>query len=296
MTIIEAVKAVMRQNGEPMTAKQAYEAIVSQNLYQFHAQDPAHVVLMQIRRHSDGIDFPTAAPTKHFQLVGENKFVPLDRPRRISQKRKKPKSENSTIPANSRSLARSLREIQNLHEEYVARLKERVIQDLRRLSPGAFEIFAKELLDVYGFEDTHVTNVSGDGGVDGYGKLKVGLAYLNVAFQCKRWTKGNIHRTEIDKFRGATQGDFEQGIFFATTSFSPGAISASIKKGAVPIVLMDSEAIVGLMLEKQFGIEAENLVIPTYALDLALNPERGETQPNESLSRAPSHTRRRTTA
>ena len=129
------------------------------------------------------------------------------------------------------------------------------------------------MLDVYGFEETHVTQVSGDGGIDGYGKLKVGLAHLNVAFQCKRWTKGNIQRTEIDKFRGAAQGDFEQGIFFATTSFSQGAIDASIKRGAVPIVLLDADAIVDLMIEKRFGIQAESLIIPTYALDLALSPE-----------------------
>jgi len=48
---------------------------------------------------------------------------------------------------------------------------------------------------------------SADGGIDGYGKLKVGLAHLNVAFQCKRWTKGNIQRTEIDKFQDAAQGE-----------------------------------------------------------------------------------------
>lgn len=113
----------------------------------------------------------------------------------------------------ARTLAASLRGIQNLHQQYVAQLKERVISDLRRLPPASFETFSKELLEVYGFEDTHVTQVSGDGGIDGYGKLKVGLAHLNVAFQCKRWTRGNIQRTESDKFRGAAQGDFEQGIF-----------------------------------------------------------------------------------
>lgn len=146
------------------------------------------------------------------------------------------------------------------------------------MSPGAFETFAKELLEVYGFEDTHVTQISADGGIDGYGKLKVGLAHLNVAFQCKRWTKGNIQRTEIDKFRGAAQGDFEQGIFFATTSFSQGAIDASIKRGAIPIVLVDSDSIVDLMIEKRFGVQADSLVIPTYALDLALTPENATTK------------------
>ncbi|MBI3825598.1 MAG: restriction endonuclease [Candidatus Rokubacteria bacterium] len=273
MTIIDAIKEVMRKRGSPMTAREAYDAIVAANLYEFHAQNPAHIVLSQIRRHSEGIDFPSGAPTKHFQLVGENRFSPLDRPKRIRTKPRTASSAAPAVPGRVPSLGATLQGLQDLHRRYVALLKQRINAELRRLSPTAFETFARELLQVYGFEDLHVTKVSGDGGIDGYGKLRVGLAYLNVAFQCKRWTKGNIQRTEIDRFRGAAQGDFEQGIFFATTTFSQGAIEASIKRGAVPIVLVDSNAIVDLMIEKRFGVQAESLVIPTYALDLALNPE-----------------------
>jgi restriction system protein len=118
-----------------------------------------------------------------------------------------------------------------------------------------------------------VTQIAGDGGIDGHGKLKVGLAFLNVAFQCKRWTKCNVTRPEVDRFRGAIQGDFEQGLFFTTTSFSKGAIEASIKRGAVPIILVDGGAIVDMMIDKGFGVQTENLPIPTYALDLVLSNE-----------------------
>ena len=143
------------------------------------------------------------------------------------------------------------------------------------LSPSSFELFAKSLLEVYGFEDTHVTQVTRDGGIDGYGKLRGGLAHLNVAFQCKRWTKANIQRTEIDKFRGAAQGEYEHlgRYFFATTSFSPGAIGASLKRGAIPIVLIDLPQIVKLMIDKKFGVQIVNLQIPTYALDLIWQEE-----------------------
>lgn len=283
----------MRSKGVPMTAKEAYEAIVSKGLYEFHAQNPAHIVLTQIRRHSEGIDFPTAAPTKHFRLVGENKFEPLDQPKRHPRRPHVAMVSKQEQPAEARSLSSSLRQLQNLHEQYVAQLKDRVIAELRRLSPTSFETFAKELLEVYGFEDTHVTSISGDGGIDGHGKLKVGLAHLNVAFQCKRWTKGNIQRTEIDKFRGAAQGDYEQGVFFATTSFSQGAIDASIKRGAIPIVLIDSDAIVDLMIEKRFGIQTENFVIPTYALDLAFTSESAEASTSSDLTTASTRTRRK---
>ncbi len=293
MTIIEAIKEVMRANGAPMSAKQAYDAIVLRQLYDFHAHDPAGVVLAQIRRHCEGIDFPTAGSTKHFKLVADNKFWPLDQPKRISRKARQSAAPKPTHHGKARSLDSTLRELQALHARYVNQLEGRILMDLRRLSPAAFETFARELLGVYGFEDTNVTQVSGDGGIDGYGKLRVGLAHLNVAFQCKRWRKGNIQRTEIDRFRGAIQGDFEQGIFFATTSFSKGAIDASIKRGAVPIVLVDSEAIVDLMIEKHFGIQAENLIIPTYALDLALTPENKQASSDSDLTSAPNRTRRK---
>lgn len=273
MTIIEAIKEVMRENGAPMTAREAYNAIVERKLYEFHAQDPAHVVLMQIRRHSEGIDFATAAPTKHFRLVGDNKFFPLDQPKRKPTRARTRKRPERVTPRRGRTLETSYRELQRLRTHYLDQLKHRIISELRQLTPAGFEMFAKGLLDVYGFKDTHVTQISRDGGIDGYGNLKVGLAHLNVAFQCKRWRNGSIQRTEIDKFRGVAQGDFELGIFFATTTFSTGAIAASSKRGAVPIVLLDAHSIVEIMIEKQFGIEAQNLIVPTYALDLALTPE-----------------------
>ena len=272
MTITEAIKQVMREHGSPMTSEEAYRAIVEANLYEFHADNPAHIVRSQIRRHCEGLDFPSATPTKHFKLVGENRYWPLERLTRLLRKnrRKKTKASQKTLPHKVQTSS-SLHELQELYSRYISELKKKILADLKKLSPSAFEMFAKRLLDVYGFHDTKVTQVSGDGGIDGDGKLKVGLAYLNVAFQCKRWTKGNIQRPEVDKFRGAIQGDFEQGLFFTTTSFSDGAIGVSIKRGAVPIVLVDGEAIVDLMIEKGFGVQTENISIPSYALDLAFD-------------------------
>lgn len=269
MTITEAIKQVMRTKGAPMTADEAYRAIVMANLYEFHADNPAHIVRSQIRRHCEGLDFPSAAPTKYFKLIGENRFEPL----KIA-KRKPRKTSGSKVNLSPTEIKFAhtikLRDLQLLHSKYVAELKRKILGDLKRLSPAAFELFAKRLLDIYGFHDTRVTQLSGDGGIDGFGKLKVGLANLNVAFQCKRWAKGNIQRPEIDKFRGAAQGDVEQGLFFTTASFSEGAIAASIKRGAVPIILVDGESIIDLMIEKGFGVQLDTMTIPSYALDLAL--------------------------
>lgn len=284
MTITEAIKKVMRMHGAPMTANDAYAAIIASGLYEFHADDPAGIVRNQIRRHCEGLDFPTASPTKHFRLAGDSRYEPLSEVKNAPRRqivRRGANTAASTTPA-----VGPLAQLQALHARYVADLKARILSDLKRLSPTAFEQFSKRLLDAYGFHDTKVTQVSGDGGIDGYGKLKVGLANLTVAFQCKRWTKGNIQRPEIDKFRGAAQGDVEQGLFFTTSNFSEGAIQASIKRGAVPIILIDGPAIVDLMIERELGVQLESLLIPTYALDLALAPEnRGDEGPSPRAGR-----------
>jgi len=147
-----------------------------------------------------------------------------------------------------------------LYEDYEASFRVKLLDRLQSLSPRGFEQFARKLLRAYGFVNVKVTQVSKDGGIDGYGKLRVGLAMMNVAFQCKRW-QGNVGRPEVDKFRGAISGDFEQGIFFTTSDFTPDARDASLKRGAVPIILLNGESIVNLMIDKGLGVER----VPLYA-------------------------------
>jgi restriction system protein len=83
---------------------------------------------------------------------------------------------------------------------------------------------------------------------------------MAVAFQCKRWER-KVPRPEVDKFRGAIQGAFEQGIIFTTSDFTAEATDASIKKGAVPVILVNGESIVELMIEKEFGVQKRPLQI-----------------------------------
>lgn len=148
----------------------------------------------------------------------------------------------------------------DLYDKYEIQFRSKLLDRLYELTPTQFEHFGKHLLTVYGFVQMTVTEVNKDGGIDGHGLLKVGLANMAVAFQCKRW-QGNIQRPEIDKFRGAIQGSFEQGVFLTTSDFSSGAKGASIKKGAVPIILLNGESIVDLMIEKEFGVQKKPLQI-----------------------------------
>jgi restriction system protein len=270
MTIVEAIKQVMHEAARPLTAREAFTAIVDKSLYEFHAMDPLHVVSMQIRRHCAGLDFPSAVPNKHFQQNGDGRYSPLPQVLRSKRaaKRRVPREGAAEAPEcdGGGELSDVEEQLWTLHAKYQKLFVEHMLRELKLLSPEDFEAFARDLLQAYGFKDTEVTSFSRDGGIDGHGKLKVGLADLKVAFQCKRWTKGNIQRTEIDKFRGACQGNFEQGIFFTTSSFAKGAIAVTTRPGAITVVMVDGPQIVKMMVDKKFRVESSVMEIPAFAL------------------------------
>ena len=268
ITIIEAIKKVMQEKGTPMTTKEIYDGIISAGLYIFHTDNPVHVIRSQIRRHCKGIDFPSSSNVKHFELRGDNKYFYLEKT--IREKVQKREKVDKSVARSSKNILEKIKDLHNLHRESI---KSKVLGELKKLSPSSFELFSRNFLNAYGFQNMKVTQISKDGGIDGFGKLKIGLTYLNVAVQCKRWSKGKIGRTEIDKFRGAIQGEFEQGILITTTSFSHGAEKVSFKPGAVPIILIDGNTLVELMIEKGFGVQKEELPIYSLAIDLVLSNE-----------------------
>ncbi len=259
MTIIDAVKVVMDQKDTPLIISEIYDCIMEQGLYEFHSNNPEHIVRMAIRRHCKGLDFKSSSNKKHFAIVGGNKYCLLG----------SSFARDKTEYKNPLKLEHGLRDT---HKKYCAELKKRILNDIRKLKPVEFELFSKKMLDAYELTDTHVTKATRDGGIDGYGKLNVGLAQLNVAFQSKKW-KGNVGREEIDRFRGAIQGEYEMGVFFTPSKFTKSAVEASFKSGAVPIILIDGDAIFDIMIEKQAGVQVDNLPIYSYALDVLLSED-----------------------
>jgi restriction system protein len=143
--------------------------------------------------------------------------------------------------------------LEDVSDDYRASFKQKVLNKLLDLSPGQFEKFAETLLKGYGFQKTEVTGKSGDGGIDGHGQLRVGLAVIRAAFQCKRW-QNSVGPKEVREFRGAIQGQYEQGYFFTTSTFTKSAQQESIKMGAVPVILFEGDQIVEIMIEKGVGI------------------------------------------
>ena len=266
MTIVDAIKQVMGKTGRPMSVGKVYELICQNHLYRFNSDNPLHVVSQQIRRRCKGLDFASALPIKIFRPLPNGLYELLDEGR----------GSGSPVPSTAASslVAEDAAEsLKNLHGCYVTDFKHRVLGQLKDLEPSSFEVFGRKLLEAYGFRDVHVTQVSRDGGIDGFGRLRLGLAHLSVAFLCKRGKQNSIGRPEIDRFRRAVQGRYEQGIFFTTAEFTADAQKHSFVLGAVPIVLVDGSSLVEFMIEKQFGIQSTSLPIFNSTLDLVLSED-----------------------
>ncbi len=133
-------------------------------------------------------------------------------------------------------------------------VKNRIIAELKGLKAKEFEQFCVSFLQLLGYQQLEVTTGGPDGGIDGHGQFRQGVVNIRSAFQAKRWTQNPVGRPEIDKFRGAIQGDFDHGVFLTTAKFTKDAEAASIKKGAITILLLDGDAISETMVKFGIGI------------------------------------------
>lgn len=259
-TIAGAVVAVMRMKGRPLSPAEAYGAIVEAMLYTFNTDDPVSIVRTQIRRRCEGLDFPSALPSKLFRPTNDGRYTLVD-----------PSARTDTgEPGIAPNFVPTFHTLIALQRQYDELTRRRVLEALKKLPPVSFELFARRLLHAYGFQDVVVTKKSRDGGIDGHGHLPIGLSSVSVAFQCKRYTDKAVGREAIDGFRGAISGLHEQGYFFATTRFTSEAIAAQRRPGAVPIVLFDADKITEIMFDRGFGVSFRELRIPELALDSVL--------------------------
>ena len=134
---------------------------------------------------------------------------------------------------------------------------------LQNMDPYGFERLSQRLLRECGFTQVSVTKKSGDGGIDGTGKLKInGIVSFNVAFQCKRY-KGLVSSGDIRDFRGSLTTDIEKGIFITTGSFSKAAKDEATTPGKKQIDLIDGEEFISKLAEYSIGVKE----VKTYEID-----------------------------
>ena len=141
--------------------------------------------------------------------------------------------------------------------------REQITTILQNLDPYAFERLAQRLLRECGFSDVQVTKRSGDGGIDGTGKLRIqGIFSFNVAFQCKRY-KGQVGAGAIRDFRGSLGANIEKGVLITTGAFTKAAKDEASSEGKRLIDLMDGEELINKLAE--YGIGLNEVV--SYEID-----------------------------
>lgn len=126
---------------------------------------------------------------------------------------------------------------------------------LLNMNPFAFERLTQRLLRECGFSQVEVTKKSGDGGIDGFGKIMInGLFSFKVAFQCKRYN-GTVPASDIRDFRGSLTTDVEKALFITTGSFSKPAKEEAMTQGKIQIDLIDGEEFMNRLAEFQIGVK-----------------------------------------
>lgn len=134
---------------------------------------------------------------------------------------------------------------------------------LQNMDPFGFERLAQRLLRECGFSQVEVTKKTGDGGIDGTGKLKInGIFSFNVAFQCKRY-KGAVGAGDIRDFRGSLTTDIEKGVLITTGTFTKAAKEEASNPGKQQIDLIDGEEFINKIAEYGIGVKE----VKTYEVD-----------------------------
>ena len=130
----------------------------------------------------------------------------------------------------------------------------KVLQDM---APDAFERLCQRLLRESGFNEVEVTGRLGDGGIDGYGIIRLGeLITEPVVFQCKRH-KTAVGPGVVRDFRGAMAGRSGRGIILTTGTFTSEAEKEAKRDGADRIDLIDGELLIQRIKATKLGVKEE---------------------------------------
>jgi restriction system protein len=132
--------------------------------------------------------------------------------------------------------------------------QDKLISVVQGMPPVPFERLCQRILRESGFIEVEVTKSSGDGGIDGYGTIRLGgLISFNVLFQSKRY-KGNIGPDTVRDFRGAMVGRADKGVIISTGGFTLEARREATRDGAPPIDLIDGRFLAEKLKELKLGV------------------------------------------
>jgi restriction system protein len=143
-----------------------------------------------------------------------------------------------------------------------------VLESLRQVSPGHFEIIVLDVLHRMGYgasrADVQRVGGSGDAGIDGIISLdKLGLEKVYV--QAKRWQQP-VGRPDVQAFYGALAGQrANKGVFITTSSFTAQALD--FVKSVERVVVVDGAKLADLMIDHEVGVTLRPVRVPKLDSD-----------------------------
>ncbi|MBE6869154.1 MAG: restriction endonuclease [Ruminococcus albus] len=264
MTIVEAIKTILKNHEEGLTAEEIYNHIIQNNLYKFGAMSPVSVVNSQIRCRCKGIDFPSAHNLKIFKIVKT-----VDRKNYYGLLETNHNADNRD--ANNESLTLDIlpeEQIMRAYKEHINIMKMQLIDRILSNDASYFEKMVVDLLLKmgYGYDNNSgiVTGKPHDGGIDGIIKEdRLGLDSIYI--QAKRYNlKNTVKGPEIQQFIGA-MGKVNKGVFITTSSFTKAAIQ-NANEAYKTIQLIDGDRLAELMLTHGAGVTVKQNVM-LYQID-----------------------------
>ncbi len=264
MTIVDAVKEVLKTHPRGLTSNEIYHSITDKNLYSFRAENPAAVVNGTIRRHCLGLDFPSSSPVKYFSIIGSDGT----RPRYTTIEN----AGNNQVKSPKTMSLEVLPEeaIIKAYEAHIEAIEEQLKNAILVNNPGFFEQLIVDLLIAmgYGYDKSSGIVVGGahDGGIDGIiyeDKLGLDKIYL----QAKRYkTNNTVGRKELQAFVGAMQ-NVQKGVFITTSCFTREATTYAETQQQKNLKLIDGKMLAELMVKHEVGIVRAAKPFVIYKLD-----------------------------
>jgi restriction system protein len=131
--------------------------------------------------------------------------------------------------------------------------KDELLTHVKALTPAGFERLCQRVLREAGVEQVRVLGGAGDQGIDGVGRVRLGLLSFPVYFQAKKYDK-TVTPSAVRDFRGTMAGRGEKGLLITTASFTPAAYSEASRDGVTPIDLIDGNELCDLLKRHGVGV------------------------------------------
>ena len=144
MTILEAIKTVLSKETNGLTCKDITKRILSEKLYSFNAQDPNAIVGHCLRKHCQGLDFPSAHPVKHFYIVSGKRGTAVYNLLNQADQGHEKRSQKLLISSDSDLLPEE--KMQIYHKEHIKSLKNQLLDMILNNDPSFFEHLVIKLL------------------------------------------------------------------------------------------------------------------------------------------------------